>query len=286
MLTIVAPFLKEAPMPELPEVETSRLGITPHLQGQTIKAIVVRTDKLRWPIPQELQKLVGQRVQSIRRRAKYLMIDTPEGSAIIHLGMSGSLRVLDEEVPSAKHDHVDLVLENGKVLRYNDPRKFGAWLYSEVGVAHQVLSKLGPEPLTNEFNSEYFAEKAKNKKTVVKQFIMNNAVVVGVGNIYASESLFMAQIHPKTPVGSLKASQITVLVAEIKKVLETAIKQGGTTLKDFNQVDGKPGYFAQELKVYGRAGKECPVCSSKIEEEKIGQRNSFWCGKCQFLAED
>lgn len=268
-------------MPELPEVETSRLGITPHLQGQTIKAITVRTDKLRWPIPQELQKLVGQRIQSIRRRAKYLMIDTPEGTAIIHLGMSGSLRILDEAIPSTKHDHVDLVLDNGKLLRYNDPRKFGAWLYTDVGVSHEVLAKLGPEPLTDVFNVEYLAEKANNKKVVVKQFIMNNAVVVGVGNIYASESLFMAKIHPKTPVGTLTLAQIERLVSDIKKVLETAIKQGGTTLKDFSQVDGKPGYFAQELQVYGRAGKECLICSSIIQEEKIGQRNTFWCAQCQ-----
>lgn len=268
-------------MPELPEVETSRLGITPYLQGQTINAIIVRTDKLRWPIPQELQRLVGQRIQSIRRRAKYLLIDTPNGTAIIHLGMSGSLRILDETIPPVKHDHVDLVLDNGKLLRYNDPRKFGAWLYSEVGLQHAVLTKLGPEPLTDVFNAEYLAEKANNKKVVVKQFIMNNAIVVGVGNIYASESLFMACINPKTPVGALDSSQITRLVIEIKMVLETAIKKGGTTLKDFNQVDGKPGYFAQELHVYGRAGKECLICQSLIQEEKIGQRNTFWCENCQ-----
>ena len=205
-------------MPELPEVETIRLGITPHLQGQTIKAITVRTEKLRWPIPQELQKLVGQRIQSIRRRAKYLMIDTPEGTAIIHLGMSGSLRILDEAIPTAKHDHVDLVLDNGKLLRYNDPRKFGAWLYSDVGVQHEVLNKLGPEPLTDAFTSEYLAEKAKNKKVVVKQFIMNNAVVVGVGNIYASEALFSSNINPKTLTGKLTNQQLSTLVNEIKKI--------------------------------------------------------------------
>lgn len=268
-------------MPELPEVETSRLGITPHLQGQTIKAIVTRVDKLRWPIPTELQKLVGQRIQSIRRRAKYLLIDTPTGSAMIHLGMSGNLRVLDEMIPAAKHDHVDLVLENGKVLRYHDPRRFGSWLYSGVGESHALLEKLGPEPLTDEFNADYLQEKAKGKKTVTKQFIMNNAVVVGVGNIYASESLFNAKIHPKMPAGKLSEVQLSVLVDEIKTVLEKAIKQGGTTLKDFNQVDGKPGYFAQELNVYGRAGKACLLCATKIQEEKIGQRNTFWCECCQ-----
>ncbi len=270
-------------MPELPEVETSRLGITPHLQGQEIKAIIVRTEKLRWPIPQELQKLVGQRIQSIRRRAKYLLIDTAKGTAIIHLGMSGSLRILDEDTPAAKHDHVDLVLDNGKLLRYNDPRKFGAWLYSEVGGHHEVLNKLGPEPLTDAFTSEYLIEKAKNKKVVVKQFIMNNAVVVGVGNIYASEALFSSNINPKMPAGKLTNQQLSILVNETKKVLAKAIEQGGTTLKDFNQVDGKPGYFAQELNVYGKAGKECPICQTFIQEEKIGQRNSFWCEACQPL---
>ena len=268
-------------MPELPEVETSRLGITPHLQGQTIKAIVTRVEKLRWSIPIELQTLVGQRIQSIRRRAKYLLIDTPNGSAMIHLGMSGNLRVLDGMIPAGKHDHVDLVLENGKVLRYHDPRRFGSWLYSGVGESHALLEKLGPEPLTDEFNADYLLEKAKGKKTVTKQFIMNNAVVVGVGNIYASESLFNAKIHPKMPAGKLSEVQLSVLVDEIKTVLEKAIKQGGTTLKDFNQVDGKPGYFAQELNVYGRAGKECPICSTLIQEVKIGQRNTFWCESCQ-----
>ncbi len=271
-------------MPELPEVETSRLGITPHLQGQTIKAIIVRVEKLRWPVPQELQNLVGQKIQSIRRRAKYLLIDTAEGSAIIHLGMSGHLRILDETTPAVKHDHVDLLLDSGKVLRYHDPRRFGSWLYSKAGESHLLLEKLGPEPLSEQFNADYMWQKAMGKKTLVKQFIMNNAVVVGVGNIYASESLFMAKIHPKTAVSNLTRSQVIALVAEIKQVLAVAIERGGTTLKDFSQVDGKPGYFAQQLQVYGRANKPCLTCQSLIQEEKIGQRNTFWCENCQPLS--
>ncbi|WP_194090107.1 bifunctional DNA-formamidopyrimidine glycosylase/DNA-(apurinic or apyrimidinic site) lyase [Vibrio hibernica] len=270
-------------MPELPEVEVSRMGITPHLLGQTIKTIQVRQPKLRWPVPEEILLLQGQRILTISRRAKYLIIETDQGCAIIHLGMSGNLRVLDSFIEPNKHDHVDLILDNGKVLRYHDPRRFGAWLWCEKGTEHHVMAHLGPEPLTEEFNPEYLFEKSRNKKMVAKQFIMDNKMVVGVGNIYASESLFCAKIHPKTLANQLTLKQITVLVAEIKKVLARAIEQGGTTLKDFNQVDGKPGYFAQELQVYGKAGKPCPICSTLISEEKIGQRNSFYCESCQKL---
>ncbi|ROV59071.1 bifunctional DNA-formamidopyrimidine glycosylase/DNA-(apurinic or apyrimidinic site) lyase [Vibrio ponticus] len=267
-------------MPELPEVEVSRMGITPHLVGQTIKTLTFRTPKLRWDIPAELKRLEGQQIRSIRRRAKYLVIETDSGCAIVHLGMSGSLRVLDAEIEPSKHDHVDLKLTNGKVLRYNDPRRFGAWLYSEDG-NHQVLGHMGPEPLTDEFNPQYMLEKAANKRVTIKQFIMDNKVVVGVGNIYASESLFSSRIHPQRAAGSLTLDDWTLLVKEIKQVLETSIKQGGTTLKDFSQADGKPGYFAQELRVYGKAGEPCPSCGEEIEELKIGQRNTFFCTHCQ-----
>lgn len=271
-------------MPELPEVEVSRMGITPHLLNQTIQKIEVRQPKLRWPVPEEILLLQGQVIRSIRRRAKYLLIETDQGTAIIHLGMSGNLRVLDQWIEPNKHDHVDLTLTNGKVLRYHDPRRFGAWLWCETGVEHDVMSHLGPEPLTDDFNAEYLFEKAQKRKVVTKQFIMDNKVVVGVGNIYASESLFGAKIHPQTLANQLTLSQITLLVDEIKKVLSRAITQGGTTLKDFNQADGKPGYFAQELQVYGKAGKPCPTCGELIVEEKIGQRNSFYCEKCQIEA--
>ncbi|PHJ42168.1 bifunctional DNA-formamidopyrimidine glycosylase/DNA-(apurinic or apyrimidinic site) lyase [Vibrio sp. PID17_43] len=268
-------------MPELPEVEVSRMGISPHLVGQTIKAFVFRTPKLRWEIPQELKQLEGQVIRHIRRRAKYLLIETEQGTAIVHLGMSGSLRVLDADFPAAKHDHVDLKLMNGKILRYNDPRRFGAWLWCAPNESHAVLAHMGPEPLTEEFNADYVAEKAKGKRVAVKQFIMDNKIVVGVGNIYANESLFKSRIHPTRPAGKLSIKEWQLLVENIKATLEIAIQQGGTTLKDFSQADGKPGYFAQELQVYGKAGEPCPECGTIIEALKIGQRNTFLCPLCQ-----
>lgn len=270
-------------MPELPEVEVSRMGISPHLMHQKIDRITVRQRQLRWLIPDELHQLEGQVITSVRRRAKYLLIDTDAGTAIIHLGMSGSLRVLENAPAAEKHDHVDLILSNGKVLRYNDPRRFGAWLWCPPGESHQVIDNCGPEPLSDDFDADWMAQRARNKSVAVKTFIMNNAHVVGVGNIYASESLFSAQIHPKKTAGQLSAKQWRRLVSEIKLVLTRAIEQGGTTLKDFSQADGKPGYFAQELLVYGRAGEPCKVCGQVISEMKIGQRNTFFCEKCQAI---
>lgn len=268
-------------MPELPEVEVSRMGISPHLVGQVIQSLTFRTPKLRWDIPAELKRLEGETIQSISRRAKYLLIETNAGTAIVHLGMSGSLRVLDADFPAAKHDHVDLKLTNGKILRYNDPRRFGAWLWCAPGESHKVLEGSGPEPLTDDFNAQYISEKAKKRTLALKQFIMDNKVVVGVGNIYANEALFTSRIHPLRPANKVSLTEWQVLTENIKSVLATAIEQGGTTLKDFAQADGKPGYFAQELQVYGKAGKECPNCQSLIEEQKIGQRNTFFCGECQ-----
>lgn len=268
-------------MPELPEVEVSKMGISPHLIGEIIDRIIIRQPKLRWPIPEEIHQLHGQMITSITRRAKYLLINTNEGSAIIHLGMSGSLRVLDNDFPADKHDHVDLKLTNGKILRYNDPRRFGAWLWCAFGESHPVLNNCGPEPLTSDFYPEYIMDKAKKKRIAVKQFIMDNKVVVGVGNIYANESLFNAQIHPLRPANSLSLLDWIRLVEDIKQVLDTAIKQGGTTLKDFSQADGKPGYFAQELQVYGKGGEPCPRCGETLQEQKIAQRNTFFCEGCQ-----
>ncbi|MDN3608512.1 bifunctional DNA-formamidopyrimidine glycosylase/DNA-(apurinic or apyrimidinic site) lyase [Vibrio ostreicida] len=267
-------------MPELPEVEVSRMGISPHLTGQTIAKLTIRTPKLRWDIPTALKKMEGQVIRHISRRAKYLFIETDAGSALVHLGMSGSLRILDAEIEPGKHDHVDLKLTNGKVLRYNDPRRFGAWLWTEDN-DHEALRNMGPEPLTDAFCSDYIAQKAKGRRVAVKQFIMDNKVVVGVGNIYANESLFSARIHPLSPAGVITLNQWQRLVLEIKQVLETAIKQGGTTLKDFAQADGKPGYFAQELQVYGKAGHPCSHCGAVIQEQKVGQRNTFFCNVCQ-----
>ncbi|HIH0900247.1 TPA: bifunctional DNA-formamidopyrimidine glycosylase/DNA-(apurinic or apyrimidinic site) lyase [Vibrio cholerae] len=268
-------------MPELPEVEVSRLGISPHLVGQTIAAVTWRCEKLRWPIPHQLIQLEGQKIAAISRRAKYLFIETKAGSAIIHLGMSGALRVLDADFPPGKHDHVDLVLANGKLLRYHDPRRFGAWLYIAPGESHPLLEHMGPEPLTDAFNAETIAKRANNKRLAIKAFIMDNKNVVGVGNIYANESLFKAKIHPLRPAQSLSDIEWQCLVSEIKAVLATAIAQGGTTLKDFSQADGKPGYFAQELQVYGKGGKPCPICAEPIAEQKIAQRNTFFCDACQ-----
>ncbi|WP_413285401.1 bifunctional DNA-formamidopyrimidine glycosylase/DNA-(apurinic or apyrimidinic site) lyase [Vibrio sp. MA40-2] len=268
-------------MPELPEVEVSRMGITPHLSGKTIKHIVIRQPKLRWMIPEELSQLSGQVILTIRRRAKYLLLKTEKGSIIVHLGMSGSLRVLKENHPVKKHDHVDLVLTDGTLLRYNDPRRFGAWLWQDRDQEHTLFKNLGPEPLEEDFHADYIVQKADKKRVAIKQFIMDNKTVVGVGNIYANEALFLAKIHPLTPAGTLQLEQWQELVQQIKQVLATAIEQGGTTLKDFNQADGKPGYFAQELRVYGKANEGCPICGERIHQLKIGQRNSYFCLTCQ-----
>lgn len=269
-------------MPELPEVEVSRRGISPYLVGQTVKSIDIRTPKLRWMIPHSLKQIEGQVIRDISRRAKYLLLHTDVGTAVMHLGMSGSLRILDVPVPKPnKHDHIDLFMMNGKVLRYNDPRRFGAWLWFDKGETLAVLSHLGPEPLSDAFHLDYLINKAKNKRVAIKQFIMDNKIVVGVGNIYANESLFHAHIRPDRETQSLSSTELSSLVDEIKYVLAHSIEQGGTTLKDFAQTDGKPGYFAQELDVYGKAGESCPECGGVIQEQKIGQRSSFYCPVCQ-----
>ena len=268
-------------MPELPEVETSRRGIEPHLVGETILHAVVRNPRLRWPVSQEIHALSDQPVLSVQRRAKYLLLELPKGWIIIHLGMSGSLRVLSEEIPAAKHDHVDLVMSNGKVLRYTDPRRFGAWLWSSDLQGSNVLAHLGPEPLSEQFNTDYLFEKSRGKRTAVKPWLMDNKLVVGVGNICASESLFAAGILPDRPAMSLTHEEAALLVKTIKAVLLRSIEQGGTTLRDFLQSDGKPGYFAQELQVYGRAGEPCRACGAPIESAKHGQRSTFFCRSCQ-----
>lgn len=268
-------------MPELPEVEVSRLGITPWLQDQTITNIIVRDSRLRWPVPEALQQACGQTIKHIRRRAKYLLINVGTGDIVLHLGMSGKLRVIDARHPPVKHDHIDIVLSNGKCLRYNDPRRFGACLWQPDNTLLPLLSKLGPEPLTDDFTSERLTSLAKGRKSPVKTFIMDNDVVVGVGNIYANEALFMAGIDPRRAAGRVSAKRYAALTQTIKTVLEKAIAQGGTTLKDFAQSDGNPGYFAQHLRVYGRAGELCEVCETEIKSVVIGQRNTFFCPECQ-----
>ena len=268
-------------MPELPEVEVSRMGISPHVVGKTVSAIIIRNPKLRWPIPEAIKAIEGQVISQVTRRAKYLLLHTDVGTAIVHLGMSGSLRVLPAGAPAEKHDHVDLVLASGEMLRYNDPRRFGAWLWAELNELHQVLTKLGPEPLEAVFDANYLFDKAQGRRTVVKQFIMDNKVVVGVGNIYANEALFSAKISPQRPANKMTKAEVISLVAEIKSVLAFAIEQGGTTLKDFKNADGKPGYFAQELQVYGKGGQACPRCDHSLSEVKIGQRTTVYCSECQ-----
>ncbi|MDP8101928.1 bifunctional DNA-formamidopyrimidine glycosylase/DNA-(apurinic or apyrimidinic site) lyase [Pasteurella skyensis] len=269
-------------MPELPEVETSVRGISPYLVGKTIKEMIIRQKQLRWLVSDELNEMQNAQITAISRRAKYLIIHTTKGEIIIHLGMSGSLSILEKETKDVgKHDHVDLVTQDGIVLRYNDPRRFGAWLWTEDISQMPIFQKLGLEPLSAEFNGDYLYKKSRNRKVAVKKFIMDNAVVVGVGNIYACESLFLAKILPERLVCTLTEEQSHVLVTIIKQVLAKAIEQGGTTLKDFVQPDGKPGYFAQILQVYGRKDEECNQCQMPIKTKIIGQRNTFYCDYCQ-----
>ncbi|RRS10713.1 bifunctional DNA-formamidopyrimidine glycosylase/DNA-(apurinic or apyrimidinic site) lyase [Pseudoalteromonas sp. J010] len=268
-------------MPELPEVEVSRLGIQPYLTEQVITHVKVYNEKLRWPVPQDVHLLEGEQVTAVKRRAKYLLIESTHGTAILHLGMSGNLRVVDQGEPLKKHDHVEIILAGGKSLRLNDPRRFGAFLWQAKGAQHPTLAKLGPEPLTVEFTAEYLFAMSRGKKQAVKQFIMDNHVVVGVGNIYANESLFKAGIHPKKEAGKISLKRYQALAPIIKETLSAAIKQGGTTLKDFAQSDGKPGYFAQELLVYGRKGEPCVTCETSLKEVRLGQRSTVYCPKCQ-----
>ncbi|MDI9819198.1 MULTISPECIES: bifunctional DNA-formamidopyrimidine glycosylase/DNA-(apurinic or apyrimidinic site) lyase [unclassified Legionella] len=270
-------------MPELPEVETTKRGISPYLINSTITAAIVRQPQLRALVTPDLNHLCsGQSVLAVERRAKYLLLQLTQGHLLIHLGMSGHLRLIQGGVAAGKHDHIDLLLGNGYILRYNDPRRFGLWLYcADNPYKHPLLAHLGPEPLSETFNSCYLSQQAYKKKQSIKAFIMRNEIVVGVGNIYATESLFLAGIHPQTPAGSLDQKQCQQLVVRIKQVLRQAIHAGGTTLRDFYAIDGKPGYFVQDLKAYGRKGLPCLQCNSLIQTISIGGRNSAFCPVCQ-----
>lgn len=270
-------------MPELPEVETTCRGIAPHIENNIIEKVVVRNRSLRWPIPPGLNnKLSGEKIISVTRRAKYLLLNTEKGSLILHLGMSGSLRIVPTNTPAEKHDHFELQFTNGICCRLRDPRRFGAVLWSKENVLeHKLLINLGPEPLEKNFNSALLFKKSRNRKTSIKQFIMDAKIVVGVGNIYASESLFLAGISPIKPAGNITQHETTALVKAIKKILKEAIKQGGTTLKDFTASDGKPGYFKQKLKVYDRKNEPCITCKQPIKQITLGQRSTFYCSQCQ-----
>jgi formamidopyrimidine-DNA glycosylase len=270
-------------MPELPEVETSRRGITPHLLNQTIDKVVIREFKLRWPIPRKLASYAQcKTINTIERRGKYLLLRLDNGTIIIHLGMSGSLRICDSSISAEKHDHMDIVCKNGKILRLKDPRKFGCVLWTkDEPLEHKLLVKLGPEPLTKDFNTDSLYLASRKRTCSIKSFIMNGHIVVGVGNIYACESLFMSGINPKRKAGSLSKARYEKLVANIKQILKSAIRQGGTTLKDFTREDGKPGYFAQKLNVYGRAGEACVDCKKPLKQITQQQRSTFYCSHCQ-----
>lgn len=271
-------------MPELPEVETVRNGLKDVLIGQTIQSVHIYQEKLRYCVPQQLiQLLPHNKVLGFNRRAKYLLLSVAEGSVLIHLGMSGSLRWLKTFEPAKKHDHVDFIFESGSCLRFHDPRRFGLilWHPGNNVLTHRLLNALGPEPLRSEFNAHYLFEVSRNKRRSIKTFLMDNHIVVGVGNIYANEALFQANIHPSQHAGTLNSDDYDRLVRIVKEVLARAIKAGGTTLQDFVNGHGSPGYFQQQLFVYGREGQACFRCKTPILNKKIGQRSSFYCPTCQ-----
>ncbi len=269
-------------MPELPEVETTRRGIEPHLLGQKVQQVLVRQPSLRWPVSDNLgQRLTGQTINAVERRAKYLLVRTQAGAMMIHLGMSGSLRVLSADAVPAKHDHIDIVLSGGQLLRFRDPRRFGSVFWLEANENHPLLEELGPEPLSESFSGEYLFRLSRGRKTAVKTFIMNSHVVVGVGNIYANEALFASGIRPTRLAGSISRARFEKLVAAIKEVLASAIVAGGTTLRDFVHEDGSPGYFKHDLKVYGRGRESCVACARPLTEIRLGQRTTVFCHYCQ-----
>ncbi len=289
-------------MPELPEVETTRRALAPHLEGRRVAAVTLRRPDLRWPIPAEVADLLpGQRIDAVRRRAKYLLLDTAVGSALLHLGMSGSLRVLPAKTPVGMHDHVDIVLDGrvldgrvlddvarrrgarnvGQVLRFNDPRRFGCLLWQPVGTTHELLQGLGPEPLSDAFDGDYLFARSRGRKAPVKVFLMDQRIVVGVGNIYVAEALFAAGISPLRAAGSISRERYRLLADAIRRILLHAITRGGTTLRDFLSPDGAPGYFEQELSAYGREGEPCPNCGRALRHGWIGQRATVWCTRCQ-----
>ena len=270
-------------MPELPEVETTRRGIEPHLADQFISAVVIRQPMLRWPIPSDIaHRLAGKTVRDVSRRAKYLLLRFDHGTLIIHLGMSGSLRLCEPSEPYRKHDHVELCLESGRSLRFHDPRRFGAILWTdELPEQHVLLQKLGPEPLSPEFDGDHLYDQARSRRAPIKQVIMDQKVVVGVGNIYATEALFAAGIDPRRAANRIAKVRMNLLAEAIQSTLARAIESGGSTLRDFVNSNGQPGYFQQTLQVYGRAGQDCQQCGQSIRSIRIGQRASCYCPHCQ-----
>jgi formamidopyrimidine-DNA glycosylase len=269
-------------MPELPEVETVRIGLSSKLEGVVIQSVVLRRLTLRWPIPQTIvQLLPGKKILKIRRRAKYLLIDLACGSIVIHLGMSGCLKVVDHDAILGKHDHVDIFLDNNKILRYSDPRRFGSILWQPCNETHVLLSRLGMEPLSCDFSGDYLFKCSRKRTAPIKAFLMNQHVVVGIGNIYAAEALFESGIAPGLEVSQVSYSQCVNLVNTIKTILTNAIVCGGTTFRDFVSSDGQIGNFKQYLAVYGRCGKPCLKCGNHLSNIKIVGRSTIWCRFCQ-----
>ena len=267
-------------MPELPEVETIARGIEPHLKGRRLTYLEVRNPHLRWPVP-DLTRLVGQQISSVGRRGKYLLLHASEDTLMVHLGMSGSLRLASGKLPAGKHDHVDLGLQGGRLLRYRDPRRFGSMHFLLPNGSHPLLNELGPEPLGDHFDGSYLHRQSRGRRLAVKNLIMNSRVLVGVGNIYASEALFRAGIHPANRADRIGKADYCRLAEAIRSVISAAILAGGTSFRDFVREGGQPGYFQQELCVYGRQGEACGQCDEMIQLLKIGQRSSFFCPACQ-----
>jgi formamidopyrimidine-DNA glycosylase len=269
-------------MPELPEVETTRAGLAPHLVGRKVTGVTLRRKALRWAIPPVIAKVLpGERILAVRRRAKYLLVDTAPGSALLHLGMTGALRVLPATTPVEAHDHVDLALDSGRVLRFSDPRRFGCLLWQPAGTTHELLEGLGPEPLSDDFDGDYLFERARGRSAAVKTFLMDQRIVVGVGNIYAAEALFRAGIAPARAAGRVSRERYALLAQAAKDVLAHAITRGGTTLRDFISPDSEPGYFETELLAYGREGEACVQCGRAMKGAVLGGRATVWCPRCQ-----
>ena len=276
-------------MPELPEVETTLRGILPHLLGRRVLGVEIRQRQLRWPVAPEIDHLPGSIVTGLHRRAKYLLAtispapdQPPTGTILIHLGMSGSLRIIEPSAPLRPHDHVLVTLESGRQLRFHDPRRFGCWLWTAAPAdQHPLLRDLGPEPLSTDFTGATLATAARGRRRSIKELILDGKVVVGVGNIYACEALHMAGIHPKRPAGRVGPARLERLADSIRQVLSRAIASGGTTLRDFLREDGAPGYFKQELLVYDREGEPCRSCQRPVRRIMLGQRSTFYCPGCQ-----
>ena len=270
-------------MPELPEVESTRLGLEREVVGSAIASVVVRDRRLRWPVPAELpERLAGRTILDVGRRAKYLLFGVGGGTLLVHLGMSGSLCLLDVDRTLQPHDHIDVILDDGRRMRYNDPRRFGCWLWIGSDPArHRLIAHLGPEPLEPEFNGRWLRARLRARTAPIKNLLMDSRIVAGVGNIYASEALFMAGIDPRRAGGRIALRRLDRLVSAIRQVLSTAVADGGTTLRDYVRTDGSTGAYAGRLSVYGRDGEPCPRCAAPIAKVILGQRTTWFCRRCQ-----